>query len=82
MLFLCLHYVNLKPAFVREYLLLKDTYYSFMVKIFQAKLTTKLHRKAAVLAMKNLILFEPERKLAKEMVKYCIKTLAVQRQKY
>lgn len=82
MMFLCLHYVNLKPAQIREYLLLKDSYYSFMIKLFQIKLLSKIHRKTAVIAMKSMLSYEPEKNLAKEILKFCIKTLSVQRQKY
>ena len=65
MVFLCLNFLNLKPAQIREYLLVKDVYYSFMMKIFQSKMSTKIHRKTAVIAMKNLISYEPEKGLAK-----------------
>ena len=82
MVFLCFNYINLKPAQIREYLLVKDVYYSFMVKIFQARVPTKIHRKAAVLSMKSMISYEPERKLAKEIIKFCINTLYTQRQRY
>lgn len=48
--FLVLHYVYMFAPAIREYLMSKKMYYSFMLVLFATKMTTKIQRKVAILA--------------------------------
>lgn len=73
--FLLLHYVYVSAPAIREFLLNKKMYFSFMLVLFSTKLTTKLQRKVSVLAAQELLIYEEDPKLREEIIKYCIAKL-------
>ena len=50
-LFLILHFMYVKPAHIREYLIEHKLYYPLMIALFNTKFTCKIQRKAAVITI-------------------------------
>jgi hypothetical protein len=59
-MFLLLHFIYRQASAMRELLLSVNKYYAFMIALFNSKFNSKIERKAAVLAIQQLLVYETD----------------------